>query len=143
MSDIENKVDSIVNGSKSQIDRGKIKEESFKNLMCFLNGYILRSASKNELKNKIEQLLYKKIEEEGEDLPYGVLIKLLEVLTKNEVEAATPILKIIENATKQSDSPIDSKDDVEKDETSNITSDEYKKVKKFLSVIDELEKSEF
>ena len=144
--DIISKIDSITNLTESQVDRSKVGELARDNLFRFLNGYMAKTSSKNDLKVKIEKLLLDKIEIEGEDLPYGVLIKLLEVLTKNEVEAATPILKIIENATKQPESPLNphrSCNEDENDESSKITTDEYKSVKKLIKFIDDLEKTEF
>jgi len=144
--DIIEKVDEVFELTESQKDRDSVAKLSVENLYGFLNGYMRNISSKNALKNKIESLLLTRIEEEEEDLPYGVLIKLLEVLGKNEVEAATPILKIIEAAVKQPESSFNpnagTKED-EKDESSKVTQDDYKNVKKFLKVIEDLEKTEF
>ncbi len=145
MTDIVKKINDITSLTDSQVDREKVKQEAFKNLMGFLNGYIQKTTSKQGLKLKIEELLLDKIEKEGEDLPYGVLIKLLEVLSKNEVDTAIPILKIIENATRQPESSILPNNDNSKmeDASSKVTSDDYKKIKKLLDAISQLEKAEF
>jgi hypothetical protein len=145
-SNIIKKIDSITELTESQRDRNLLKERSSENLLNFLNGYMSRVSSKNDLKNKVEQMLLDKITTDEEDLPYGVLMRLYEIISKTEVESATPILKIIESATKQPDSPFNAPripEGEREDESSRITTEEYKSVKKLLKIIDDLENTEF
>jgi len=130
--------------SNSIVDRNKIKEESFKNLMGFLNGYIKRSASKSNLKEKVEQMLFDKLESEEEDVPYGVLIKLIEVLSKSETDASLPILRIIESATKVDKEleapPVNQPGFIE---GSSVTTEDIKGFKQLLELVNGLKSSEF
>lgn len=150
MSGIIKKIEDVDNLTQSQIDRVKIGDEAFVNLMGFLNGYIQRTSSKNELSNYVDALLVQKIKNDIEqadgidNLPYGVILKLKEILSKGEVESASPILKIIENATKQKESPLvpitpagDNNGEV------SITQEEYNTAKKILKFVDNLQKTEF
>lgn len=150
MTDIVKKIDSISELSQSQIDRNKIGDDAFVNLMGFLNGYIQRTSSKREVSNYIDQLLLEKIkndiEQEGgiENIPYGVIIKLEEILNKGETDAATPILKIIENATKQKESPlVPNLPQGENTVGTSITQEDYNTAKKILKFVDALQKTEF
>lgn len=141
------KIESIDKESNSQIDKNRVKEESFKNLMGFLNGYIARSTSKSKLKEKVEDMLLAKLEAEEEDVPYGVLIKLQEILSKSETDSAIPILKIIESATKsekEPEQPLLSTNP--NSSTSGITTEDmkgYKKLLELLEVQKDLKKTEF
>lgn len=150
MSGIIKKIEDVDNLTQSQIDRVKIGDEAFVNLMGFLNGYIQRTSSKNELSNYVDALLVQKIKNDIEqadgidNLPYGVILKLKEILSKGEVESASPILKIIENATKQKESPLvpitptgDNNGEV------SITQEDYNTAKKILKFVDALQKTEF
>jgi hypothetical protein len=141
------KIESIDKESNSQIDKNRVKEESFKNLMGFLNGYIARSTSKSKLKEKVEQMLFDKLESEEEDVPYGVLIKLQEILSKGETDSAVPILKIIESATKSEKEPDQPLLPTNPNTgTTGITTEDmkgYKKLLELLEVKESLKKTEF
>jgi hypothetical protein len=141
------KIESIDKESNSQIDKNRVKEESFKNLMGFLNGYIARSTSKSLLKEKVEKMLFDKLEAEEDDVPYGVLIKLQEILSKGETDAAIPILKIIESATKSEKEPEQPLLPTNPNSaTSGITTEDmkgYKKLLELLEVQKDLKKTEF
>jgi hypothetical protein len=151
MTDILKKIESITDLTESQKDRPNIKEQATTNLLNFLNGFILDMQSKNELQNTVDKLIADKIEKEIEEngidgLNWGVIFKLKELAGKQQVESATPILKILENAVKQPDSPLSPKENLKEDnidESSKITVDEYKSVKKMLKFIDELKITEF
>ena len=142
---MEDKIDKVLNISNSQLDRNRIKEESFVNLMTFMNVAIMKASTQNRLKEKVEALLLERIEDEDEEIPYGVLIKLIEILGKNEVDASIPILKIIEQANKQPEPSLPENPTRSGKENSNsgISGEEVKKVKNILKIIDNLEKSEF
>ena len=56
--DIITKIDSVNELSQSQIDRNKIGDDGFVNLMGFLNEYIQRTSSKNELSNHIGEYIH-------------------------------------------------------------------------------------
>jgi hypothetical protein len=141
------KIESIDKESNSQIDKNRVKEESFKNLMGFLNGYIQRSTSKSLLKEKVEKMLFDKLEAEEEDVPYGVLIKLQEILSKGETDAAIPILKIIESATKSEKETEQPSLTVNQNNTvPGITVEDMKGYKKLLDLLEiqkDLKKTEF
>ncbi len=144
--DIEATVNDITNVSSSEIDRTQIQKESFKNLLRFLNGYIAKSISQATLKDKVQTMLMEKLEAEQEDIPYGVLIKILEVTSKTEVDAATPLLKIIESASKQPENvliPNNPQGDSSGEGKQKYTKEEYSQAKKLLSIIDDLQHSEF
>ena len=141
---IEEKLNDMTVVSKSQVDRNQVKEESFKNLMGFLNGYISRSSSHSALKIKVEKMLMDKLEEDEEDVPYGVLIKLHEILSKTETDSAIPILKIIESATKhdKDDEPAYAPTVKDKEEGA-MTSKDINTIKNLLTALGDLKESEF
>lgn len=145
MSDnIENKINELTVISKSQLDRSQVKENAFKNLMGFLNGYISKSKSQSALKIKVESMLMDKLEQDDEDVPYGVLIKLHENLSKTETDSAIPILKIIESATKngkEEDAPYSPT--VKDKEEGTMTSKDINTIKKLLTALGDLKESEF
>lgn len=145
MSDnIENKINELTVISKSQVDRSQVKENAFKDLMGFLSGYISQSNTQSALKLKVEQMLMDKLDQDQEDVPYGVLIKLHEILSKTETDSAIPILKIIESATKN-----DKDDDVPRisegssKNESSMTSKDITTIKKLLTALGDLKESEF
>jgi hypothetical protein len=141
--DLITKIDKLTEESNSQKDKMNIKKIASENLIVFLNSYIEKVSTKNDLKSRVEGLLLKKIDDEDDDLPYGVLIKLLEVLGKNETDSASPILKILESAVKQPESESNLNPKGELNEESKITQEDYKSVKKILKIIDDLEKTEY
>lgn len=151
MSDIIDKVDSITNLTPSQVDRMSVQEHATDNLLNFLNEFITDMRSKNELQNTVDKLILDKIAKEvkvdGIDgLNWGVIFKLKELAGKQQVESATPILKILENAVKQPDNPLGKKKqdpDDPIDEGSKITGEDYKAAKKMLKIIEKLEQTEF
>jgi hypothetical protein len=141
------KIDDITTESNSQIDRNNIKEIAKENIFNFVNAYIKKSTSTSVLKQKVDTLLLAKLEKEDEDVPYGVLIKLVEILSKGETEAATPILKILEASIKMEkesemfppDKPLLGLDGI-------VTIEQTKKLKELLDLIDvhnKLKQSEF
>lgn len=143
-SNIENKITDITNESLSQIERSEIGKLSSQNLLNFLNGYINKITAKDSLKEKVENMLRDKLEADEEDIPYGVLIKLLEVLSKAETDTATPLLKIIEAVSKQSEQgllPGDTNGSGQGKE--KYTEKEYSEAKKLLEMASELAKTEF
>lgn len=144
MSDIENKINEISVVSQSQIDRSSMNQNAFKDLMGFLTTYINKSKTQSDLKTKVEKMLTDKLEQDQEDVPYGVLIKLHEILSKTETDSAIPILKIIEAATKndkQEDAPY-TPTAKEKGEGS-MTSKDITTIKKLLTALGDLKESEF
>lgn len=144
--DIQETVTDITNISSSEVDRSRIQKESFKNLLGFLNGYIAKSISQATLKDTVQTMLMNKLNAEQEDIPYGVLIKILEVTSKTEVDAATPLLKIIEAASKQPENvlnPSNPQSTGSIEGKQKYTKEEYSQAKKLLSIIDDLQHSEF
>lgn len=138
------KIENMTSDSNSIIDRNKIQEDSFKHLMGFLDGCIAKSSSKSGLKDKVEQMLSDKLDAEEEDVPYGVLIKLVEVLSKSETDATIPILKIIESAikvNKEIEPPAPAQPGFI--EGSSITTDNIKGLKQLLDLVNGLKNSEF
>ena len=144
MSDnIENKINELTVVSKSQLDRNLIKEESFKNLMGFLNGYISQSNTQSALKIKVENMLLDKLDQDQEDVPYGVLIKLHEILSKTETDSAIPILKIIESATRNDKDDVPRIPEGSSKNESSMTSKDITTIKKLLTALGDLKESEF
>jgi hypothetical protein len=94
------KINDITNESDSQKDRNNIKEITRDTLYTFVNKCIEKSTSTSGLRAKVQEMLLDKLEKETDDVPYGVLIKLEEILSKGETEAATPILKLLEASIK-------------------------------------------
>jgi hypothetical protein len=141
---IEDKINNITTPSQSQLDREAIKQKAFGNLMGFLNSYVTRSAQKTSLRDKVEDMLNSKLDEDREDIPYGVLIKILEVLSKSEVDTALPILKIIEAATKQPEAPLNPQlPGGHEGMPAPYTAEEYSQAKKLLQAIVDLKETEF
>ena len=129
----------------SQVDKSNIKEETFNKLMGFLGGYMDKASANSKLKTKVDELLLAKLEAEEEEIPYGVLIKLEEILSKGETDAAIPILKIIESATKsekESDVPLQGNTNPDSIE-GKVTTEEFKQLKTLLNIVQDLKKSEF
>lgn len=149
--DIINKLDQIEDLTDSQKDRLNVKEQATTNLLAFLNNFITTIATKNDLNDKIDLLILEKIQKEieiegVEGVSWGVLLKLKELVNKQHVESATPILKIIENAVKQPESPLNPSknfDNESTDESAKITQNDYKAAKKILKFIEGLSNTEF
>lgn len=138
------KLDDITN---SQEERSKIKDKAFLNLMGFLNGYTERAAGKNSLHNKIDKLIMDKLDEDIETeglagIPYAVLFRLKEILGKNETDAAVPILKIIEAASKQPEPEQLLPNQGQQSSENRTTVEDVKGFKKILDFIEQVQKSE-
>jgi hypothetical protein len=139
-----NKIEDINKETESIKDRERVEDIAKANLFNFLNGYIKRSATKSDLKNKVETMLFEKLEREEEDVPYGVLIKLQEILSKSETDAAIPILKILEAATKrEKESELPAPSETLKIGENNVSTEDIKVFKNILELFNGLKKSEF
>jgi hypothetical protein len=140
----------MTNISQSQKDRYVIKMDAFNDMMGFLTGYIDKVKGVNSLRSRAEDLLDKKLEtaqELKEEIPYGVLIKIIETAAKTEVDQVTPLLKIIEAMVKaQNEKPTEGTNpdgtSVTNDQSHLITETDIKKTKSLLDFISKLEKSE-
>lgn len=145
------KIDDMTTITESQIDRNRKAEDAKENLMYFLNLYIQKTTAKNEIINYVDQLLLQKISndisQDGgiDNIPYGVIIKLEEILHKSHTDAAVPILKIIENVTKQPESPLNpvQPENINENNESKFTNDDYRGIKKLLKLVDDLNTTEF
>ena len=143
--ELTTKIEAINNETESMKDRARVEDIAKNNLFGFLNGYISRSASKSELKEKVEKMLSDKLDREEDDVPYGVLIKLQEILSKSETDAAIPILRILEAATKkekETETPV-LLDSTTQINGQSITTEDLKGFKKLLELAEKLKNSEF
>jgi len=136
---ISDNVQELLDVSDSQLDKQQLKESSFNNLMNFLNTYIEKASTQTELKKEVERKLLSKLIED-EDPSYGVLIKLIEVLNRQETDAALPLLQIMANAAKKEDGLLQN---ANMDPNEKFTVNEMQKTKRLLELIDHLEQTEF
>ena len=149
MTNILTKIDDITNESDSQKDRDNIKELTRDTLYTFVNKCIEKSTSTSGLRAKVQEMLLDKLSKETTDVPYGVLIKLEEVLSKGETEAATPILKLLEasiKAEKEQEQLPPLNQSIIPGIDGNVTTEEFKKLKDLLNIIEvhnKLKQSEF
>ena len=141
-------INSVTDLSESQKQRLLLQETSAKNLLQFFNTYIEKISKQSEIKSLVENVLLQKLQED-DDIPYGVLIKLHEILSKDETEKINPVLKILEATVKQPEMIIPQQNSnnlnlkEEKDNITNVTPEEMRGIKHLLSMINDLEKSEF
>ena len=138
-------VHSITDLSESQKQRLLLQETSAKNLLQFFNTYIEKISKQSEIKSLVENVLLQKLQED-DDIPYGVLIKLHEILSKDETEKINPVLKILEATVKQPNIITQPIQEVSVDEDTKkptVTPEEMRGIKQLLAMINDLEKSEF
>lgn len=144
--DIETKVTDIVTTANNAQN---IKAIVSMELIGFLQSTIDRVKKKNTLRELIEESLMNDLVNTDEEMPLGAKIKLLEILTKNEADATTPILKVIESAIKptaQEAKQNESSGNSETQKDSIITQENINEAKKgleLLSAINRLRESEF
>jgi len=138
-------INSVTDLSESQKQRLLLQETSAKNLLQFFNTYIEKISKQSEIKSLVENVLLQKLQED-DDIPYGVLIKLHEILSKDETEKINPVLKILEATVKQPDIITQPIQEVSVDEDTKkptVTPEEMRGIKQLLAMINDLEKSEF
>jgi hypothetical protein len=111
MSNIETKINDISNLTKSEHDRMFLKEQVFDDLITFLQSHIKKISAKNALREALEIDLAGSINPESEVDADGNLIegnrltnfekiKLLEILSRNEVDSTTALVKAIGESSK-------------------------------------------
>lgn len=103
--DIEKTIDNMTELTKSQQDRLHLKEIVFDDLIKFLQSHIKKISSKNALREKIEKVLMDRVEplNEDESLSNFELIKLLEILSRNEVDSTTALVKAISESSRNNE----------------------------------------
>ncbi len=94
--ELVNKLNDMDILSKSQIDRMNQNMEIQENLFGFLSSQITKIANENSMKNKLLEDIQSRMEEEGFDtIPWAVVLKLLEIFSKEENEIAITLLNMI------------------------------------------------
>ncbi|OQA15561.1 MAG: hypothetical protein BWY64_02838 [bacterium ADurb.Bin363] len=140
--DIIKTVDTFTNLSESQKMRLALKQNTTVELLGFLRGYTEQLNGFKGLKDLVSEKLMNKIESDGDDVPYTVLVKTLEIASKAETDAATPVLKIIESMVKAEKEKEES--DVPQAPTGTpITKEQMDTAKGLLEVLNQLQKGEF
>lgn len=140
--DIIAKVENITSLSDSQKARLALQQNTMIELMGFLRGYTSQINEHKDLKNTISDILRQKIDEDGTETPYTVLVKTLEVLSKAETDAASPVLKIIESAIK-AEKEKEPETPSEGDNATPLTKESIENAKKLLEWLESLKKTEF
>jgi len=109
--DIEQKIDEITSLTKSQQDRLTFKDQVSDNLITFLQSFIKKIETKNNLASMLENDLADKINpmipadgSEPDGLSNYEKIKLLEVLKKSETDSDVALIKAIFESQKNTDS---------------------------------------
>lgn len=138
--EIIKKVNEIDNISESQKDRMISQILIQEKLIEFLSSQIEKISSKNELKSKVIEILKDRIEDDENPIPITILLRLFEILSKDENDAISNILGVI----KDSKNPIININSSTRD--NNIVSvkdmNKAKKVLDVLDFMDNLKKSE-
>jgi hypothetical protein len=144
-SNIESKIINIVEGNNltgSKLDRLVDPKEL---LMNYLTTHISKINGTNELKTKIEDKL--KAELDSGDLSVGAMLKVYEVLTRQEVDQSNGIVNLLSKALEVKKDYGDSKPNAANangaanEET--YTKEEVVTTKKFLGIIKKIEEGEF
>jgi hypothetical protein len=142
MSNIETKIDDISSLSQSQRDRLIFKDQVFDDLIKFLQAHIRKITAKDELREKVEAALMDRInpdDTQTEALTNFALLKLLEILSRNEVDSTTALIRAISESSKnvqQKDN--DSKPaQTESDKGKNITQKDIETAMKVSKRLDE------
>jgi hypothetical protein len=160
MNDIETKINDISNLTKSQHDRLFLKEQVFEDLITFLQSHIKKISAKNTLREALEIDLMGSINPElevdvdgnlieGNRLTNFEKIKLLEILSRNEVDSTTALVKAIAESSKADnlkkiEQPIDNNQKNISENTSQEDIDSAKRVlKHFDKILKGIEKQEF
>ena len=141
--DIMKTVDTFGNLSESQKMRLALKQNTTVELLGFLRGYTEQLNGFKGLKDLVSEKLMNKIESDGDEVPYTVLVKTLEIASKAETDAATPVLKIIESMVKAEKEKEDSEVAAIGHSETPITKEQMDTAKGLLEIFSQLQKGEF
>lgn len=157
MKDLEKKINDMTNLSESQRTKLLFKEQVYDDLLVFLQSYIKKITTKNCLKERIESTLLEKMDNvptednpDADTLSNVEMIKLLEILSREEVDSTGNMLKAVIESSKA----IESANDGNKNQNPNAENSKEKDIsqgdintaittlKKINKLIDNIEKTE-
>lgn len=96
--DLTNKINNMDKLSQSQLDRLNMNLKVQDNLFSFLDSQIQKVISENSIKHQLLTDIKQRIEEEGfNNIPWVVVIKLLEIYSKEENEISITLLNMIKD----------------------------------------------
>jgi len=136
----------------SELDRYRLYDLAQQELLDFLRSQMKKITSKNRLKQKVEEELYSRINPEDEDsesMSTVALLKLLEILSKTDSDDANSILSVLKENQKVIINNLMNNPDKDKNKKNDdntdfdFSSDEIKKTKELIHLIDKLKESEF
>jgi len=123
------------------LDRLQLKDNIELDLLNFIKLQIAKVNNENSLKASVLQKLADRLGDNEEPMNDIVLLKLLEILAKQDNEIALGIMDLMKNNKKEESSDIPPESD--KQTESSFTKEDVAEVKDLLKTLEKVKKSEF
>lgn len=136
--------DSITEQSKSEQDRTQLDKLKSLNLLKFINAQIDRATTKDDLKSSVIEKITERLRgsDPEEELTNVELIKLLEILNKNDTDFSSNVMNSITELYKIKQEEESKNKKLGTDDTP-ITKEDLKQLKDLSSIFKKLTDSEF
>ena len=124
------------------LDRVELKEKVELDLLRFIKLQIDKVNNETSLKTEVLDKLKDRLNDNEDPMNDVVLLKLLEILAKQDNEIALGIMDLMKSnkESKQTDNPIQPNEEIKQ---SDLTKNDVSEIKDILKTLDRIKKSEF